>query len=57
MIDDELREDLRKIDSEVQRRKSAKPFEPYAVWAMNERMAAIQRSMQRDIAKQSVTRP
>jgi hypothetical protein len=40
-------EDLRTIDVEVSRRKKAYPFEPYAVWAMNARQAAIARFEQR----------
>jgi len=47
MSDAELMEDLRTIDAEVARRKKAYPFEPYAVWAMNARQAAIARFEQR----------
>jgi len=47
MSDAELMEDLRTIDAEVARRKKAYPFEPYAVWAMNARQAALARFEQR----------
>jgi hypothetical protein len=47
MSDAELMEDLRAIDAEVARRKKAHPFEPYAVWAMFARQAALARYEQR----------
>ena len=47
MSDAELLEDLRNIDAEVTRRKKANPFEPYAVWAMTARQAALARFEQR----------
>jgi len=50
MSDAELMEDLRSIDAEVARRKKAYPFEPYAVWAMNARQAALARFEQRAAA-------
>lgn len=41
--DAELNEDLRAIEVEIARRKKARPFEPYAVWAATERFAAFER--------------
>ena len=43
MSDARLMAELRAIDAEVSRRKKAYPLEPYAVWAMNERQAALDR--------------
>jgi hypothetical protein len=47
MSDAELMADLAAVDAEVARRKKARPFEPYAVWAMNARLAALARFEQR----------
>lgn len=48
MIDDELRADLGAIDAEVRRRKEARPMQPYAAWAMAERMQAVVRQNLRE---------
>jgi hypothetical protein len=47
MIDDQLRRELDEIQAEVNRRRKAKPFEPWAAWALAERQAALQRFAQR----------
>ena len=47
MSDEQLMADLEAVDAEVARRKKAYPFEPYAVWAMNARQAALARFEQR----------
>jgi len=47
MSDAQLMADLAAVDAEVARRKKAYPFEPYAVWAMNARQAALARFEQR----------
>ena len=39
--DVELWADLRRINDEVKRRTFARPFAPYAAWALAERLAAI----------------
>ena len=41
MSDAQLMADLAAVDAEVARRKKAYPFEPYAVWAMTARQAAL----------------
>ena len=41
MSDEKLLADLAAIDDEVQRRKKARPFEPYATWALLARNQAI----------------
>lgn len=43
MIDDELWADLTRINDEAKRRANVRPFEPYATWALAERLAAMAR--------------
>ena len=49
--DDELWADLKRINDEVKRRTWARPFEPYATWALAEHLAAMARFEARSAAR------
>ena len=46
-LDAELLRELSRIDTEVSRRKQANPPEPFATWAMAERMTAMHQFSER----------